>query len=275
MVILRPFTDEEFEIMIRELTDEENMSFDMMLTIAERVLRGFVNMLCYEDVTLRGRQAEDDVMQVIRIKLTKTCVTGFLIRENSGGGINRDPDGFASWLRRVAVNSVKDFAKAQRAVDGRADKLKGELLSRPGGAPVGAEARARLSEAFVIVFGLRKGAHILLTWIMQSLLMIRYDMTKIAATRLMAGAMSDRTLYEIWDTARDYLDDLPWIKIPDELKARMAAGLDSAAGGAPLGEAVYKTFFMKKGGLATISDWVNRVNGSIKSRMSHGTLNDR
>ena len=35
---MRPFTDEEFEIMIPKMTDETHPSFDMLCTIAEKTL---------------------------------------------------------------------------------------------------------------------------------------------------------------------------------------------------------------------------------------------
>lgn len=42
---MRPFTDEEFEIMISEMTDKDHPSFDMLCSIAKKTLRSKVRYL--------------------------------------------------------------------------------------------------------------------------------------------------------------------------------------------------------------------------------------
>ena len=58
---------------------------------------------------------------------------------------------------------------------------------------------------------------------------------------------------------------LPWLSLSMEQKKRIDRQLALPFdGGKTYGETTYSTFFMKKGGKATISDWVNRMNERIR-----------
>ena len=83
---MRSFTDEEYKIMIYELTEREPVCFDMLCAIAERTLKGTVYRWCSDDIDLRGKALEEDIMQDIFIRLIKTCVTHFLMRDDRGEG---------------------------------------------------------------------------------------------------------------------------------------------------------------------------------------------
>ena len=114
---MRPFTDEEFEIMISEMTDKAHPSSDMLCSIAEKTLRSKVRYWCSTDSVLRGRRMEDDIMQDIFIRLIKTTVTHFLLRKDRNGEVNRNPDEFKSWIFKVAERIKIDTANALRNRD--------------------------------------------------------------------------------------------------------------------------------------------------------------
>ena len=89
------FTNEEFDVMFREIVVERPICYDTLLMIAERMLKGTVCKWCNDDAFLRGEDHIDEVMQLIRIRLYQKCVTGFFMRN---GEPNYDPEGFKNWI---------------------------------------------------------------------------------------------------------------------------------------------------------------------------------
>lgn len=269
---MRPFTDEEFEIMISELTDEAHSSYVMLCTIAERVLKSKVRYWCATDSVLRGRGMEDDIMQDVFMRLIKTVNNGFLIREDHNWEINRDPDGFKKWIVEVARNIKKDTADALRSGDYRARGFEdGEEGLIPDSQYDDDEEkslqRERLAESFRIVFDSDKKVYIVLTWLAQSLFMLEYDISKIKSTDFMVKTLSDKTLFEMRDIVLKFAKKIEWINISSEQLDRMNKALHSLYKDEMYGNCKYKDFYMKQGGKKSISDWVNRVNRMIERLM--------
>ncbi len=69
--------------MVKELLCDEKTSFSMLCHIAEKTLKPSVIAWCREDECLCGRGYENDIMQEICIRLIKTTVSSFLVRENN------------------------------------------------------------------------------------------------------------------------------------------------------------------------------------------------
>ena len=275
MVVLRTFSNEEYEVLVYELTEKVPVSFDMLCSIAERSLRNVVKRWCYEDAALRGRNFEDDIMQEIFIRLIKTCVTGFLKRDDREGKINRNPAEFYSWMFTVAVNIKKDFAKAQRRIDNITTELIENVSAPDCFSLIDDVKKEKISEAFKIAIKANKKVQIVLTWLIQGLLIIRYDITKIEATQWMVDALSDNSLLQIWQRTTEHFQSTPWIKVTEKDVNDFEEKLNKIDDdNIPLKNKQYRAFYMEKGGKATISDWVNRMNSYIKSRMNYEPFND-
>ena len=110
---MRFFSPEEFDKMYREILDSACICYDTLLYLSHRALFGLVCQWCRNDPALRGQQYEEDLMQEIQIRLIKSCVTGFFLRNHEP---NYDPEGFQNWLFTVALNVKKDFAKKIRQI---------------------------------------------------------------------------------------------------------------------------------------------------------------
>ena len=267
---MRQFTEQEFEKMISELTDESHPSFDTLCAIAEKTLRSRVRYWCATDSALAGKKLEDDIMQEIFLRLIKTTVTGFLFRKENNGEINNDPDGFKSFMFTVAERIKIDTANAERKRDSRTRGfIDGEEEKIPDESGDGGDEyrRERLAEAFNIVLESDAGVYKVLTWLAQSLFIIELDITKIRSNDAIISAFSEKTLFEMRDTVLEFAKKVDWITVSDEQIKRINKALNAAAGDKRTGDIKYKDFFMKKGGKATISDWVNRMNKMIESRM--------
>ena len=184
---MRVFSDEEFEKMICEL-DCEKPQYKTLCTIVEKVLKPSVILWCSGGV-VKGRVDADDLMQDIHIKLIKKIVTGFLRHKKAVGRINRDPDWFNSWLFFVAKNYTRDLIDALKRKSFDTVDLD-SLIETPAGDDEyfpderTAHNRNALTQAFNIVLNSDRSVYIVLTWIAQSLLVIRHNVTRPQATEM-------------------------------------------------------------------------------------------
>lgn len=266
---MRPFTEEEYKVMITELTDPEHPSFDMLCTIAEKTLRSQIRGWCSADPDLRGMGLEEDILQEVFIRLIRTAVNGFLIRADRGGAINEDPDEFRNWMCEVARNIKRDTASSIRRRKHRFDEFDdGDADQYPDESTVTDEAlaykRERLQTAFRIALDSDKEVYILLTWLAQNLIVLRYNIDKIGAIRLMVDVLSDKTLFELKRIVFVLAQQVRWIRIEPAQADRIACALRTDYNGMPIGQYKYKDFYMKKGGKASISDWIFRMNQLIE-----------
>lgn len=268
---MRPFTDEEFEIMISEMTDEKNPSFHMLCAIADKTLRSKVKFWCATDSVLRGRGMEDDIMQDIFIRLIQMTVTHFLIREDSNGEVNRNPEEFKSWIYKVAERIKIDAANALRNKDykarGFADGEEEQIPNESDDEDERSFQQDTLAEAFKIILESDARIYKILTWLAQSLFIIGFDVTKIQSNDAIITAFSEKTLFQMKDILLGFADKIDWIVIAPKQIEQIDRALNAEFNNKRIGEIKYKDFFMKKGGKASISDWVNRMNRLIESRM--------
>ena len=268
------FTQEEFDTMVEQLLGGRLDSYDMLCTIADRVLRPSVIRWCNTDDTLRGRGLEEDIMQEIHTKLLLNVVTRFLRRNGPEGELNRDPEGFQAWMFTVARNVKRDFANKLRARDIKTRELEGteaETLSSEELA--GQQTHVdRLRQSFDVVLSADAGVHKVLTWLAQSLYILELDVSKIQSTQIVLEAFSEKSLYEMYESVRDAADRIPWMYISREQNRRIAAALDAPYdAGRTWGQVTYKSLFMmyhgEPSGKKSVSDWVNRINSIIKRKL--------
>ena len=268
---MRPFTDEEFEIMISELTDETHPSFNMLCSIAEKTLRPKVEYWCLTNSALRGRKMEDDIMQDVFIRLIKTTVTHFLVRKDRNGEVNRNPDEFKSWMFKVAERIKIDTANALRSRDSKVREFEDweeeQIPDKSYNKDEQLFQQETLAQAFKIVLESDARIYKILTWLAQSLFIIEFDVTKIQSNDAIIMAFGEKTLFEMKDILFGFADKIEWISIAPEQADRIDRALNTEVKNQRIGEMRYQDFFMKKGGKASISDWVNRMNRLIESRI--------
>lgn len=270
------FSREEFGIMLDELLVREPASFDMLCRIAEKTLRPSVYRWCGADPSLKGRGFEEDILQEIYIRLIKTCVTGFFLRSGVHGEVNDDPEGFRRWMFRVAENIKRDFSEKVRRIRLRSESFSdgdGRLASDsgPSGESAG-ERTERLRAAFEVVLSADAQPYKVLTWIAQCLFMAELDVTKIRSNELILENFEQKTLFEMRDMLLRAAESVPWLGLTAAERARLDRALDEPYGdGRVYGSVRYGEFFMKKGGKATISDWMNRMNSLIRRVIGNET----
>jgi len=281
------FTVEEFNIMVDEVLckNSEESVFDMLAEIAEKTLRNSVYAWCMQDSRLRGRDYEGDIMQKIHLRLKKTVVDYFLLRDDIDGPYNNDPEGFRAWMFTVANNIKKDFAESVGKEDSRLINLEDCPPHIP--APESShdieerdEHREILKKAFSIVLSSDVKVYKVLTWVAQFLFVASDYSTKIESSEVIVDAFQNKTLYDMYSIILDASSKIPWIVVTEEQNQRIVTALQKKyRGDVTYGQTKYSTFFMKnKGkvdGKKSISDWSNRINDIIRRKTGLTAENDR
>ena len=267
------FSKEEFDIMVEELLCKEPISFDMLCHIAEKTLKSKIKYWCQMDETLRGRGYEDDIMQEIQIRLMKTTIDYFLLKDGVEGPVNNDPKGFSSWMITVADNLKRDFANKIRRVDFKTDNIDD---SKPEPVWVDddmdAERKQVLKQAFAIVMSSDVNVYKILTWIAQFIFVIDCDVTKIQSNEKIIEMFEQKTLFEMYDMLYALSKHIAWIEISHEQNKKIIGDLNKPWDKEHVyGEIEYKEFFMKingeKSGKKSISDWMNRMNNMLRKKL--------
>lgn len=268
------FTKDEFNAMVNELLYKDPVSFDMLCQIAEKTLRPSVVNWCKIEECLRGRGYEDDIMQEIHLRLMKTVVDYFLLRDDIEGPYNDNPEGFEDWIFFVAKNIKRDFANKIRNRDFTTDDIDDPAIGEIPSSDYEDDAEEkvdRLKQAFSIVLSLDVGIYKVLTWLAQFIFILEYDVSKIKSNELIITAFENKTLYDMYDMILTASNKISWIVITREQNEKILEALRKRRkGNVSYGETKYKDFFMKHNGeisgKKSISDWMNRMNNMIKQK---------
>lgn len=265
------FTRAEFDTMVDELLYKEEISFDTLCLIAEKTLRPSVINWCKNEECLCGRGFDDDIMQEIHLRLMKTTIDYFLLRDGIEGDYNDDPEGFEDWIFRVAENLKRDFANRIRNRDFKSENIDSavEETVSDDHEDIREEYIERLKDAFRIVLSSDVGLYKILTWIAQFVFILNNNVTKIKSNELIIAAFENKTLNDMYDMILTASEKIPWIEVSEEQNEKILIALRKIRdNGVSYGDTKYKDFFMKHNGEASgkksISDWVNRMNDMVR-----------
>ncbi len=263
------FTRDEFDIMVEELLHCKPASYNMLVTIAEKTLRGIVTKWCYNDPYLRGTDAANDIMQDLFLRLIQVTIPLFLLRSDDGE-INDDPNGFKNWIFKIAYNLKKDYSNKVRKDAFNTTSDEEIVIEIPDGfviedEVIESDAVDVLRKAIDIVINLKSGIYKILTWLANSVFMLAYDITKIKATNMIEKIFSKMTLDEMYRALSGASVYIRWLTFTDSQNLRITTALSMPYDDEKTyGETTYESFYMKKGGKKSISDWINRINTTIK-----------
>lgn len=257
------FTEEEYNTMIRELLYTTPVCFDTMLRIAGKTLTPYIRNLCSGSSFLRGRQYEDDIMQLIYVRMVKTCVTHFLCREDAP---NDSPEEFKAWMFRVAKNIFLDFIRRKHRIYSEEGDMPETGIKEPSTETPELEAmRTHLNKVFAAALGVRSAVPKLLAWIALQILVLEHVETQIEANHVLAEEFSGMTMDGLMEWIELQAEAIPWIELDRQQMDSVRKRLDEPYGGkCRLGDVPFGETFRD---LAMISDWTYRMNAKIKEVM--------
>ena len=264
---MQTFTETEFEQIIEELFDEKGARFDTLFLSAQALLEGAIKKWCYSDSLLRGKCLEDDIFSVSMDKIIKKCVTHFFLKYGPEGELNRDFNGFKNWLYTVAKNTKKDFARKEYLktvsergfYDGEEDDFAG---TSSGNSP---EVYDHLEISLRVVVNSDASVYKILTWLAQTVILVLFDTSSTESKALVVKNFENLSLYKMRDVIFKAAERVPWMRFDEAQIQKINTALKKPYDEKrTYGQVTYGEFFMKKGGAATVSDWVNRMNNLIK-----------
>ncbi len=261
---------EEFLIMKKELLEQEPPCYDMMITLAKRILEPQVNSWCRIPI-LNGKGYEGDILGEAYLRLMQCVIPGFLLKNGVNGAVNDDHIGFKKWMIKIASNIRYDYIKYENK---RLKNIVGDEQSAEGTEPEVESQEDRISmlqEAFYCALDYDTAVYKTLTWLALSIFMLKYDISKIDSTKKVDEVFAEKTLNEMYAILRSASREIPWMYITPDRDRRIKEALDRPYDeNISYGETKYSAFYMKKGGKMSISDWVNRINSKIRRAQDDG-----
>lgn len=173
-------------------------------------------------------------------------------------------------MNRVADNIILNFSKKVGKRDNAEDSEdKLEFFTEEELDADNAEDRiGKLKAAFDTVLNSKTKIYKKLTWLVQSLVVLNCDCTRIEAKDRVLEICEYKPLWEIYRVVLNSAAKIPWIEVTDAQHEKiMAALLKQYDESRCYGEVEYREFFMryqgKPSGKKSISDWINRIDGEI------------
>ncbi len=273
-----PFDEKQlYSDLVCDICGKEKPEYDKLVIFVDNLLNKKVKRWCHNDRVLRGGLHDEDVMQEIQIRIIKKCEDYFF--KPIDGKTEKTCEEFKAWCTTVAKNYFVTYCVKQK----NKKEVELDISIKPGEQGSDKEdpfrkhdritdERKELSDCFSVVLDLKSSPHIVLTWLLVSLFMVEYDMSKIESTHLLAEKFSGFTLYEMFNLVINLAAKLNWLEIDKEHTAKQMQRLEmiDKDTGKRTGDMKYADFYMNKGPEMSISDWINRVNAQIRKHINAG-----
>lgn len=269
---MHSLTEEEFEQIIFELLETKPAKYDALCAAAAKLLTAPLRRKCAEMPALGQVCTYEDLLSETYIRLIKCAIPNFFLRTET---VNRDREGFCRWMYTVAGNICRD--KIRYSVSHEALSLEGESETEDA-APLqiadpsaekpfaASEENAILAAAFETVLKMDMQVYKTITWVAQAVMILTEGVTKIESNDLLIQRFENMTLEAMWEEIRRAAKRLPWLRISDAAETRLRKIFDTKVNTIRYGDMRYGDFYMKKGAKASISDWVNRINASVRRK---------
>ena len=258
------FPEKLFQEAISDIFDRTPASFERLCTLSDALLRPTVTAWCMSSPALNGRCCEDDIIQEIQLRMIKYVIGDFFLRH--GDEPNRDSAQFRMWLFTVAKNTKVSYIRSVCRTS--VTDIEPFTETIPSGDEFDNGDREDMSlticRAISAVIGLRVGVHKILAWLTVSILVLNEDVKRSVATDFVANDLGSSTLYEMLDFLCRELTRHPYVRIAPEDMERLEELLREDCDGEPMGNRTFSDFFTSKGGNYSISDWIYKINKTIR-----------
>ena len=260
----------DFDVILTELFESDKVCFDTLCRVTSELLIPTVQYWCNTNPVLRNKNCEDDIVQDTELKVIKYSLTHFFF---AGGREtpNRDPEQFNKWLFTVAKNVMRDHVRSFSAKSYQDISDVEHALADD--APTADEERdvcAQLSEVIDAVINLRVGIHKILAWLLISIKILNSDGQRSKITDTVVSRFKDCPLFDMYlEIQREFLL-YPDINLNAYQKTRIEKSLlaDTDRDGVQVGDLTFGSFFGSSEGKYTVSDWIYKINLSVRRSLS-------
>lgn len=267
-----------FENIRRDILERQPADFSSLCIAAEAVLLPYIKNILY---TKKSDPAlAEDIMQDVHIKLLKTVVTHFFLREDG----EKDETALMKWMYVVAKNATLTTLKRAGknmhlpleyendegdtvpvpVTEKRIDTQPGRMM----------ELRNEIKQCLSFILDFGSEAHITLSCLMINLLMLELGSDRIEAKRQFTEMFSEKTLDDILSTFRTYTCGNSWLGITEQQVKNCERKLEKPFKGIRTGSLPMKAFAMKKGLENSLSDWLNRMDERLSETFGEEHLSN-
>ena len=261
-------SDVDFRNMLAELFDSDTPRFDSMCKIARDQLTPLVNKWCASNSILRDKGLEDEIIQKTSVRLMKYSITKFFYAQGADTP-NTDPDEYCKWMFAIVKNVAKDEIKSAKAksyadISELADFIPAEeedYFARE-------DASHALERVVEAVVGLRVGVHKMLVW----LLLVSASANSGAKNSVIISAIVKRyhgsSLNTLYSAVKTQFVLHPYLYLSATCKATIESALNRSCEGGTVGDSNLDCYFGQAEGKYCISDWVYKINLSVRRSFS-------
>ena len=266
-----------FSDMIAEITCRDGARYDAMLLISDSFLKPYIKKLMSYYPIFNNLDMSEDIYHDVVLCLIKSSVDGFLYKD---GTLNDDAEGYLRWMYTVAKHIVQNNARkltVKYSIEESATNSEGEQVDIADGSNDynSLEAAETLRLCFNAALDSDTSVYILFAWILRAIILSQTDQklfdnsaaSERKACEFVVINFGDQTLSVIYAAISVYCEKVSWMKISREANEKIISLLQTENDGILLGDKKLSDFFMKKGGNATVSDWINRMNARIRRTM--------
>lgn len=257
-----------YEEMLYDLFGRDRPNYNSMACFVHKLLSPLVINWCVNTPLLRGGEHENDIMQLIQIRIYQKSERYFF--KPVDGKTDKTCDEFKAWSRTVAKRCFLNYLESQKTkseknVQGTEYLPEGYISSDDGDTE---ENRESLNMCFNKVLSLKSKPHIVLSWMAISLFVILFDPNKIKATHSVVKICSKQTLSEMFEMILIMANKVKWLSFDQQKVTDFEKKLSvvDKTSGETFGEMKFEQFYMKKGPESSISDWYNKVSKSLKKQ---------
>lgn len=249
---------ENFDVILEEMFGSDKMCFDTLLNVTRMDAIEKVRYWCrrYE---IDYSEAYEDVTQIVMLRVWKKCVPQFFCR-NGIENLNTSADEYWYWVQSICKSCAYSYAKKLYSREFR-EVPEDENESAP---EIPETDTDKLNRAFNVVMKAGCNVYKPLTWLVQSLIVLQNNMTRIESNEELISIFENATLDRMFDVVLSASKQFEWMNLDAEGVETIRKGLDKIhESGKRMGDMQYGDFYMKAGAKKSVSDWINRMDAKI------------
>lgn len=277
---------EKFPVILKELFGSDVPRFDTLIAATMEDIIPVIYSHCLATPVLNHGGICEDIVQDVLVKVLNTSVPQFFCRPDRAE-MNTSPDEYWYWVLRICKNTLHDefnknakkdnkerFIWQYEDDDDNPDPV-AEIPDIPETpeqyVPLSSEARDyiedKLESCFNIIMTTGGNVYKPLTWLIQSIFVLRHNMTRIEANDLMDRTLGEKTLFEVFEKFLSISATIGWMYLEPESLDEIYKGLEKKdKSGRRVGDYKFKEVYMAAGAKKSYSDWVNREDGQIAKK---------
>ncbi len=264
---------ENFGVILEEMFGTQTTCFDTLLAATEKDIRIKICADCKNTPVLNHGRIYEEIIQDVLIRVFLTSVPQFFLRAENGE-LNTSADEYWYWVQRICKNRVRDYfnkyakkSNSESFISEDADEDIPEFQI-PAPEPENQDYnQEELVRHFNIVMTVGGSVYKPLTWMAQSLLVLRNNQTRIDSNEELIKIFDSMTLDEMFDFILSMAERFDWMYLEKISVEKIRKDLDKIhKSGKRMGDMKYHDFYMADGPKKSISDWVNRMDSKIKGK---------